>query len=334
MAKIPLISIIVPVYNVSNYIRRCLHSVIAQTYANLEIILIDDGSTDGSGKIIDDYSVQDERIKIIHQSNAGLSSARNKGIEVATGEYLSFVDSDDFVAKDYVEYLYRLLKNDDFNSPLAICSLMDVYSTNGKQVNQGDGSEQVLSGEKCIEKMCYHDLVDTCAYAKLGRKELYDHVRFPVGSLFEDIATTYLLFDQCQTVACGFKPKYFYVLREDSITTSSFNAGKLDLLKMTDQMAGYVNANYPQLQKATLRRQTYARFSTLNQMLGTKAAVAEKKQIIKFLKEHENEVLSDPRTPRRDKIAYHMLNLGYPIYSKVWQLYEFAKKSKLFRKKR
>jgi len=327
----PLVSVIVPVYNVEKYIRKCLHSIIVQTYENIEIILIDDGSSDNSGKIIDAYASRDPRIKVVHQRNSGLSAARNKGIEVSTGDYLTFIDSDDHITKDYVEYLYSLLKKDDFRSPLALCSLMNVYSS-GKQTDCGDGSEKVLSGKDCIEMMCYHDLVDTCAYAKLGKRELYDKVKFPVGQLFEDIATTYLLFDQCQTVACGFKPKYYYVIREDSIVTSSFKLNKLDLLKMTDQMAEYVNQEYPDLKKATLRRQTYARFSTLNQMLDTKEVPQEKEKIISFLKDNESEVLADPKTPRRDRLAYHLLDAGLLTYKTFWKLYDFVKKNKLFHK--
>lgn len=332
MNKHPLISVIVPVYNVEKYIRKCLRSIMVQTYENLEIILIDDGSSDRSGKIIDDYATTDSRIKICHQENAGLSAARNKGIELSAGSYITFIDSDDYIASDYVEYLYGLLEQDDFNSPLAICSLMNVYSSTGKQVDCGDSSEQILSGEKCIEMMCYHDLVDTCAYAKLGKRELYDKVKFPVGQLFEDIATTYLLFAQCETVACGFKPKYFYVIRENSIVTSNFNNSKLDLLKMTDQMADYVNHKYPELKKATLRRQAYARFSTLNQMLDTTEAHQEKKEIVEFLKKNEKKVLADPKTPRRDRIAYRLLDSGELVYKGFWKLYDFGKKSKLFHK--
>jgi glycosyltransferase involved in cell wall biosynthesis len=323
-----LISIIVPIYNVEKYLQRCLDSIRAQTYENIEIILIDDGATDMSGKIADQNAEQDKRINVIHQSNAGLSAARNRGIDQSRGEYLTFIDSDDYIAADYVEYLYDLLKNTHFQSPLAICSLMNVYSETGKQTNCGNNTETILSGHDCIEKMCYHDLVDTCAYAKLGKRELYRQVKFPVGKLFEDIGTTYLLFAQCETVACGFKPKYYYVIRNDSIVTGNFKLSKLDLLEMTDQMAEYVGEKYPDLKEAALRRQVYARFSTLNQMLDTSQARVQRKQIIKFLRKYRRKVLDNPRTPRRDRMAFYLLASGFPVYKTFWKTYNFLKKKR------
>ena len=226
----PLISVIIPVYNVEKYLSRCLNSVITQTYQNIEIILINDGSTDDSLKIAQKFQKNDARIKLYSQKNQGLSGARNAGLKRATGDYITFIDSDDYVARDYVSYLYSLLKRNGFTSQLAICSLMDVFTVSGKEVNTGNNKEYTLSGKECIEKMCYQDLVDTCAYAKLGSKDLYKDFTFPVGKLFEDIGSTYKLFEKCKTVECGFFPKYYYNIRKDSITTRSFSKSKLDLL--------------------------------------------------------------------------------------------------------
>lgn len=326
MENQPLISVIVPIYNVEKYLVRCLDSLAAQTYRNLEVILIDDGSTDDSGAIADRYVKKDKRFYVIHQQNGGLSNARNHGIEVAKGKYLTFVDSDDTVTPDYVEFMYELLAAHDFRAKLAMCSLNNVYTTTGTEQNMGNGEITALSGEKAIEMMCYHDLVDTCAYAKLGHRDLYQTVRFPEGKIFEDMATTYRLFDQCDIIECGFFPKYNYMLRDDSITTSGFNAKKLELLEMTDQMAKFVGDKYPNLRQATLRRQVYARFSTLNKILETGGAVAEKDEIISFLKQHKNAVLKDPKTPKRDRIAYLMLGLGLPLYRSAWNLYVKVKK--------
>ncbi|WP_281165716.1 glycosyltransferase family 2 protein [Liquorilactobacillus sicerae] len=319
----PLISVIIPIYNVSQYLGHCLESVLAQTYQNLEVILVDDGSTDESGKIADEYAQKDPRFKVIHQTNGGLSNARNKGISVAKGEYLTFIDSDDYVTRDYVEYLFNLLAKNNFKSKLAICSIKNVFEETGVQKSDENGQEVVLTGKKCIEKMCYQDLVDTCAYAKLGAKELYDKVKFPEGYIFEDIATTYQLFDLCETVACGFNAKYYYIVRQGSIVRSSFNRKKLELLPMTDKMAHFVKEHYPDLAAAALRRQVYARFSTLNQILADPQAniPQEQKKILLFLKKHRQEVMQDPKAPRRDKIAYQMLQLGLPFYRFSWHIY-------------
>lgn len=178
MKERPLVSVIVPVYNVEKYLKNCLDSLKAQTYSNLEFILIDDGSQDASSQIADQYAKEDSRFTVIHQANSGLSQARNHGIELAKGEYLTFVDSDDTVTPDYVEFMYELLEAHDFQAKLALCSLNNVYLATGAIKNQGNGEITTLSGKDAIEMMCYHDLVDTCAYAKLGHRDLYQTVRF------------------------------------------------------------------------------------------------------------------------------------------------------------
>lgn len=325
MTNNPLISVIVPVYNVERYLNKCLQSIIHQSYDNLEIILIDDGSTDNSGKIIDEYGKRDSRIKIVHQENGGLSKARNAGLNMMRGDYVTFIDSDDFVTLDYVSYLFRLIENTRFQAKLSLCSLMNHYSRTNKDINCGNGLEKVISGKKCIEMMCYHDLVDTCAYAKLAKRELYDTVRFPNGKLFEDIGTTYQLFLQCDKVACGFKAKYYYNIRSNSIVTSKFSESKLELLEMTDQMAGEVKDIYPELSNSVLRRQVYARFSTLNQTLDTPNVSHIQQRLIKFIQGHKRNVLNDPKTPKRDHVAYALLSLGLPFYKIGWHLYEKLK---------
>ena len=157
----PLISVILPIYNVERYLERCLKAVAGQDYQNLEVLMIDDGSTDSSAKIANRFVEADSRFRLIHQENGGLSNARNHGMDLATGEYVTFIDSDDYVTSDYVSFMYNLLKGTDFQAPMALCSLMDVFTDTGRQKDCGDGSRQVLTGKQCIEKMCYHDLVDT-----------------------------------------------------------------------------------------------------------------------------------------------------------------------------
>lgn len=324
----PLISVIVPVYNVEHYLSKCIKSIITQTYNNLEIIFINDGSTDQSLKLLNQWKKKDNRIKVINQNNQGLSKARNTGIQISSGKYLTFIDSDDFVTKDYVEYLFNLLKRHNFSSPLAICSLMNIYSNSNKYQNMGNGNIITLSGKECIKKMCYHDLVDTCAYGKLGKRELYNDHFFPENMLFEDIGSTYKLFLQSKTVECGFEPKYFYVIKSNSIVTSSFNLKKLDLLTMTDKMAKNVKNQFPDLKNAVLRRQVYARFSTLNQTLNEKNNNIKEIQnkLIDYIKQNKDSILKDPNIPKRDRIAYKMLSLGLGFYKISWNIYVKLKK--------
>ena len=316
----PLVSVIVPVYNVENYIRKCIDSIIIQTYQNLEILLIDDGTPDTSGQICEDYAKRDSRIRVFHKENGGLSDARNFGIDHATGDYLTFIDSDDYIDEDYIEFLYRLIAK---GYKLALCSLHVRYMSNGRVWDKGNGKEVIISGKKCIEMMCYHDEIETAAYGKLIHKSLFQHVRFPRGKVFEDIGTMYLVFDQCEKIICSFVPKYNYIIRDGSIVTSGYTPRKLDFITMTDEMADYVEKKYPDLKKAALRRRGYARFSTLNLMLDVTDVLEKRirKDIIQYLKKISNDVTSDPKTPKRDKIAYFSLKCGFPLYRFLWKLY-------------
>ena len=321
---LPLISVIIPVYNVGLYLRRCLDSVLRQTYSALEIILVDDGSEDASGRICREYRARDPRIRYYHKDQGGVSDARNYGLDHSHGSYITFVDSDDYVAPDYVEYLYRLIiSGESGQSDMAMCSLCVCYSSNGRRIPRGNGRREILTGKECIRKMCYDDQVDTCVYAKLYPASLFEGIRYPSGRIFEDIEVTCLLFDRCDRIACGWMPKYCYVLRENSIVTSPYSPAKLDLLVMTDKMAAYVQKRYPDLDRAVLRRRVYARFSTLNQMMSSKGDREKKirRKLLHFIKKHGWKVMTDPKTPWRDRAALVSMAAGYPFYRLVWTLY-------------
>lgn len=314
----PLITVVIPVYNVKPYLDRCIQSVLKQTYANLEILLVDDGSTDGSGDICDSFCKIDKRISVIHKQNGGLSEARNIGIANATGEYITFVDSDDYIDSDMIDYLFYLI--DNYNCSMSLCSHRIVKNNGERIINNGNGKETVLSDKECIFNMCYHHLVDTSAWAKLYKIDLFQGVRFPIGKLFEDIATTYRLFLKSKQIACGFVPKYSYWIRCNSITTQKFKSNKLDLLDLTDEMANNVLLIYPDLATAVLRRRVYARFSTLNQMLFVSGYENQRMTIIRFIKKNTWTILKDYYAPKRDKIALIILNLGFSFYKAVWRL--------------
>ncbi len=313
-----LISVILPVYNIKMYLKKCMNSIFAQTYKNLEIIMVDDGSTDGSGVVCDEFSALDKRVVVFHKKNGGLSDARNYGIERANGEYITCIDPDDFIDSDFISYLYELICR--YGTKMSLCQHRVLFD-NGKIDEKGSSGEEVLSNKVCIERMMYHDVIDTSAWAKLYHKDLFRDVRYPYGKLFEDIATTYKLMLQCEKIAVGYKSKYNYIIRQTSIVNCSFNPKKFDLLESTDGMAEDVIRKYPDLKNAVLRRRVYARFSTLNQMLGVKGWEDKRNEMIQFIKENSKTVLADKKTPKRDIIAIRLLSLGYPVYSVFWKLY-------------
>ena len=313
----PLISVILPIYNVETFLPRCVESVMRQTYKNLEIILVDDGSPDGCPQLCDAYAKQDERIRVLHKANGGLSDARNQGALIATGKYITFIDSDDYVKDTYVEYLYRLIEK--YQTRMSLCTHTVVFE-NGKTIRYGEGGDEVLSTENCLERMLYDDVINTSAWAKLYETEMVRQFPYPVGKLFEDIATTYKFFMACGSIACGYESQYFYMLRSSSIVYQQFNPKKLELLEMTDWMADDVRKQYPQLERAVERRQLYARFSTLNQLQDVKGHKAEKKMLIDYIKRHKGCVVGNSRAPTRDKLAIAALSLGYPVYRMCWKL--------------
>lgn len=316
MNKDPLISVIVPVYNVELYLERCVRSICGQTYENLEIILIDDGSTDQSGKLCEKLARGDKRILVYHnKKNDGLSSARNIGIHKSSGEYITFVDSDDTIDRDAIEYLLLLLKTYDCN--MSLCTHTIIF--NRKKRILGNGGDERLTSKQCIERMLYHEIIDTSAWAKLYKKDIFNEIKYPAGKLFEDMAVTYKAFIKSGNIACGYTSKYNYFIRKNSIVTEAFNEKKLDLLDVTDKAIQEIICLFPELQCAALRRQVYARFSTLNQMLDVPGYDSEKRKIIDFILKNRMKILSDKRAPYRDKAGLFFLSMGLPVYRFVWE---------------
>lgn len=242
-----LISIVVPVYNVEQYLDTCMTSILGQSYCNLEIILVDDGSTDSSGKICDRYLMQDKRVKVIHKKNGGLSDARNKGISAASGMYILFVDSDDVISFDLVEYLYTLLKG--ACADIAIC---DPVHCNPDQeiVFEKKTEEKIFAPEEAIIEMLYQKSFLVSAWGKLFKKAIFKDISFPYGMLFEDSAIMYRVFENADKIVYGNARLYGYMHREGSITTKKFSDKDLDILKICDELNEYVSNRNEALKKA------------------------------------------------------------------------------------
>lgn len=212
----PLITVIIPVYNVERYLRRCVDSVTSQTYYNLEIILVDDGSPDGSGIICDSYAASDTRVRVIHKPNGGLSSARNAGLEIMTGNYVMFVDSDDYIAPDCVAFLFDMALR--FSAPVSIGNYR-VTTDSSCDFSKGGEHLELISGRKAVERQFGKDSVQyVSAWAKLYEKNLFRDIRFPEGHLHEDEGTTYRLLYASERVAVSDRVVYAYYRNPESIT--------------------------------------------------------------------------------------------------------------------
>lgn len=242
----PLISIIIPVYNVKKYLLKCIQSIVIQTYKNIEILLVDDGSTDGSGELCDSIQSLDTRIKVIHKENGGLSSARNAGIDFASGEYFSFVDSDDWICEDMIEKLYQAIIH--FSTKLAICGRNDVNEDTDEVVGGLCPVQyERLSSEEIVGNILTWKGMDSSACDKLFDKQLFENLRFPEGMISEDVAVMYRIILQTDYVATVPSRLYNYNHRNNSITTSSFNEKKLHIVSHTQGILEYVKMYYPQL---------------------------------------------------------------------------------------
>lgn len=219
----PLISVIVPVYKVEQYLERCVCSIISQTYQNLEIILVDDGSPDKCGEICEIFAQNDSRIRVYHKQNGGLSDARNFGVEYSHGEYIVFVDSDDYIAPNYIEYLLVLLKK--YNADISCCCMAETHAdTADYRTNDEIPNEQIFTGiEVCRRSFMYLHTFLVLACGKLYSSDIVKKYTFPVGKIHEDAATTCKFFYEANRVIVGNKRLYAYYQNPKSIMHTKGN---------------------------------------------------------------------------------------------------------------
>ena len=252
-----LLSVIVPVYNVEPYLKQCIESIIHQTYTYLEIILVDDGSTDNSGTICDTYASQDSRIKVIHQHNGGLSAARNRGIDEATGDYIAFVDSDDFLDLTMYSVLVDALEQHQLD--IIECNAFRYKSENNIKSYKNDGELVIYNHDEALKLSLCDGF--TAAWNKLYKRSVIDTVRFPIGRKFEDSATSYLIMHNAQKIGHIDTCLYYYRLNPNSITQTSFDAksrwdfvlGYIERLEFAmQQRLPYVDACNSLLMKSVL----------------------------------------------------------------------------------
>lgn len=234
-----LISIVIPVYKVEKYLNRCIESVLRQTYTNIEAILVDDGSPDGCGELCDRFVLKDSRIKSYHKANGGLSDARNYGVERANGTYITFIDSDDYIAPDYIEYLYQLLRK--YDADISCCCMVETEDDHAEYcVNTEIPSEQLLTGQEASVALLNHlYMVLVTACGKLYRSEIVRKYPFPVGRKHEDEATTCKFYYEAQKVAVGNRCLYAYYQNPESITHTKGSALNMDAIWALEHRARF-----------------------------------------------------------------------------------------------
>lgn len=237
-----IVSVIVPVYNVENFICECIDSILNQTYNYLEIILIDDGSKDRSGELCDKYANIDNRVTVIHKKNGGLSDARNYGLNIASGDFVSFIDSDDYVDNNYIEELLMAIVSN--NSDIAVAAIQ--HFNEKRMLNKRKiETECSLSKDEAIKELFYSKNISNSVCNKLFKRHLFDNIRFPINKLYEDEYVTYKLFHLAQKVSFVNKVSYYYRFNAKSITHSKFSEKELDRVYASIEKIDFCKRYYP-----------------------------------------------------------------------------------------
>jgi len=254
------ISVIVPVYNVEKYLNRCVDSILAQTYQNLEIILVDDGSPDNCPQICDDYGQKDLRIKVIHKENGGLSSARNAGLDIATGDYIGFVDSDDYVAPDMYSCLYNRIKGTE--TYIANCMYVRAFDSGETTPSRvPHHTDEDIATQDYLEELLLH-VGDVSVCSKLFPRVLIGDLRFIEGKLNEDLLFMIQLMRNIQGIKFVGSLGYYYYVREKSIT-SRYGKTFIDMQRNAMWVLEYVRQNHPILKKQAVRFALYQNMAFL-----------------------------------------------------------------------
>ena len=240
--KKPLISIIVPVYKVEKYLDRCVKSIVSQTYSNLEIILVDDGSPDRCPIMCDTWAEKDNRIKVIHKKNGGLSDARNEGMAISTGELIGFVDSDDWIDKNMYQKLYNAIERD--NSDIAACGVEMVWEDGSKTERLTKSGEVVLNQEDAIKSLIEETWLKQPVWYKLYKKSLIHNILFPVGKYHEDVFWSYQVIGGAKKVSVIDYIGYYYLQRQGSIMGESYSLKRLDAIKALEDRQEYIENNF------------------------------------------------------------------------------------------
>lgn len=239
----PKISIIVPVFNVEKFVGDCIESILSQSFIDFELILINDGSTDGSGDICDEYAKKDNRIQVIHKENGGQSSARNIGINVAKGHYIGFIDSDDWIHSDMYQILYN--KAIEFDADIAACNIIQYNQDDSKYYFCNDSKEYLYDRNSAMSELYLNQRLTFSPCNKLYKIDLFKEIRFKEGFILEDIDFSYRIIHQCKRIFYIGEAFYNYRYNDKSTMRKTFSKKRLDEYEVRKNLYGFYLENYP-----------------------------------------------------------------------------------------
>lgn len=315
------ISIIITVYNSEKYLKKTIDSILKQSFSDFELILINDGSTDSSADICELYAKKDNRVKAVHQENGGVSSARNKGIEVSSGKYIGFVDSDDYVETDMYEMLLKNLKKE--NADLSVCGIYDVYQ--GKKPKINEHHYLVTNREETIKMILEAKIISVHPVNKLYKKELFQGISYPEGSITEDAAVMFLLLENADKIVIDTAQKYYYYHRENSITTRSFSRADLKTIDIWENNEIYIKKKYPNFAQIAHTRVCWSYLVVLDKLLMNESKHAiEKRRIVRYIRDNFLFIMKNPYFTRNRKIAVILLKVNVNLY-RVASYFEYKK---------
>ncbi|NLI55330.1 MAG: glycosyltransferase family 2 protein [Clostridiales bacterium] len=315
-----LVSVIVPIYGAESYLPRCLDSILAQSYGRFELILIEDGSPAGCPRICDAYAAADARVRVFHQPNAGVSAARNAGLNVAAGEYIAFVDADDWVEPEYLNYLLGLLRQVD--APLAACN--HFVHADGRDIVKFSAKYKTrrMLKREAFESILYHLPPDVSPWGKLYHRSLFEQLRYPEGRIFEDTFLIADLLEAANRIVYGATPQYHYRFLANTISKGAFSPQKWDYVDAVEHMTSVVLTSFPELKQGCERRQAHAALSVRRLLVGAGAnAAGDRARCEAIIRKNARSVLFNRRVPFRDKAAILLLLAGPRVFDAVWSIY-------------
>ena len=316
-----LISVIVPVYNIEKYVGKAIETIIGQTYRDLEIILVDDGSTDKSGEICEHYAGKDDRIVVVHQENGGLSKARNTGTKIAKGDAIAYIDGDDYIHPCYFEILAKNLT--EHNADISVCGMQVVSENEYEELTHSKDVENAavdISAEEAIEGMLSQKRFSLSSCAKLYKRKIAQSHYFPEQELFEDYYTVYRFFTEADAVTYTDAGLYYYLKRAGSITKKKYSHQMMDYIKHGEQVIEHVKQSGQQLMDAAISRLVWACFYIVTHIDDSSKYREDEEYCWNYIKKYRTKVIRDNSAVKKEKMLCALSMFGKKPLKLVYKM--------------
>ena len=316
-----LISVIVPVYNIEKYVGKAIETIIGQTYGDLEIILVDDGSTDKSGEICEHYAGKDDRIVVVHQENGGLSKARNTGTRIAKGDAIAYIDGDDYIHPCYFEILAKNLT--EHNADISVCGMQVVSENEYEELTHSKDVENAaveISAEEAIEGMLSQKRFSLSSCAKLYKRKIAQSHYFPEQELFEDYYTVYRFFTEADAVTYTDAGLYYYLKRAGSITKKKYSHQMMDYIKHGEQVIDHVKQSGQQLMDAAISRLVWACFYIVTHIDDSSKYREDEEYCWNYIKKYRTKVIRDNSAVKKEKMLCALSMFGKKPLKLVYKM--------------